>query len=559
MASWLLVATIGVGIGLLATPFGRIPVMVLIAMASGVCILACAALFSADPLSALVGRYPRFEGVTTIVGYALAATVGARLLSSDAPPGHRRLFTSALAVAAMANAAVSVFQLIQDPAARVIGLLGNSSILGSWAIVAVAVLAWQWLEERRMLWLMGALAAIAVLLLAASRAAWLGAAVMLVALPALYSGMRGRQRWWIGPLGALALAALALALPSGQARLSGSTPFSSATITGRLQLWQDSWSMIAAHPALGVGPSGFVDAINAHHGPAWASAVGPYAPPDSPHNLVFQVLSSTGFIGLIAVAGIVATMSWTLWRARPWDGWQASVICAAGGVGVAYLFGFTDPVTTTLVFVLLGSAIASPVKTPPRWARPTVFTGAALWLAASAFLAGSTLVAEARLSAAVSARVVSPLSIIAAAQTRPWDPDLAIRAGRVLAALAASGKGSAQPGIPMVQAACARLPTSTECRLVLGDLQTLAGHPTDAVSTLTDGLTHDRFNVDLLLKLGIAQAESANLTGAEASFLRAAELRPSAPEPWLDLAELYRRQGRTSDAAAAQAKADSLR
>lgn len=68
----------------------------------------------------------------------------------------------------------------------------------------------------------------------------------------------------------------------------------------------------------------------------------------------------------------------------------------------------------------------------------------------------------------------------------------------------------------------------------------------------------DPTNVDVLLKLGIAQAENGAVDDAEASFTSAANLRPSAPEPWQDLAELYHRTGRTADAEQAQARAEQL-
>lgn len=88
---------------------------------------------------------------------------------------------------------------------------------------------------------------------------------------------------------------------------------------------------------------------------------------------------------------------------------------------------------------------------------------------------------------------------------------------------------------------------------------TLGGDPRSAVGALQRALTLDPMNVDTLLKLGIAQAESDDASAAEQSFRRAAQLRPSAAEPWDDLTALFRRQGREQDAADAQRQADSRR
>lgn len=557
MASWTLVSAAGIGLALFAAPTGRLPRPVALALLGGLTVFLITALTGATPLLSLIGRYPRYEGLITLAGYALAAVAGSRLIGPESAPANRRLFSSAVSVSAVVTAAICLIQLVAFPTSRVIGLLGNSSILGIWALFALAVLGWQLVQDRRAILVAGFVAAALVLLLAASRAAWLGAAAALLVLPLLSLAIKPRPPWWAGPAGAAALALAALLLPSAQARITGATPFADATAYGRLLLWQDTWSLIGANPPFGVGGSRFIDAIGAHHAQQWAAAVGPFAPPDSPHNVVLQVLGSTGFLGFAAVVAIVATLCWAMWQNRPWSGWQGAAMSAAAAMAVAYLFSFTDPVTTSLLFFLLGSAVAGPSTTEATWRRRGTVVGVTLWLAASVFLAGSALAAEAKLGSA--ADTADSGEIMSSVQLRPWDPDLTIRAGALVAELASRGGGSALPGIAPVSATCAELQTSSECRLVLGDLQTLAGDPASAQTTLSAALDDDPTNVDILLKLGIAQAEGGETEQAEQSFLSAAQLRPSAPEPWDDLAELYRRQGRTAAASAATAKADALR
>ncbi|PFG15985.1 O-antigen ligase [Propionicimonas paludicola] len=557
MAAWLLVATIGLVLGSLAAARGALPRQVSYALLAALAAFAVACALSATPLLSFLGRYPRFDGLVAVAGYGLALSVGARIFGPtlSAPS---RIFADSMAVAAIVTAVVSAVQAIVRPDERVIGLLGNSSILGAWCVAALSILGWRLVAERRVLWLVGFAGAVISLALSASRAAWAGAAVALLAVLILRRFTEQAPRWWIVATALAGLAAVIFLLPSGQARLVGSTPFASATIGGRLLLWGDSLSLVAAHPILGVGPSRFVDALGLFHTTQWAAAVGPYAPPDSPHNLELQLLASTGWLGLVAVAALVGVIGWTMWRRRPWSVAQAAAVTAALGVAVTYQFSYTDPVTLIVVLLAVGGAVADPPGDRPRLGRvwPVLVLA---WLAAAGYLYGSALLAEARLSAAVTAAQPDPAAIADVAATRSWDPDLAVRAGRAINQLAEQGGSDAAPAVALLSRTCDQVPDSTECLQALGDALTLGGDPRSAVGALQRALTLDPMNVDTLLKLGIAQAESDDASAAEQSFRRAAQLRPSAAEPWDDLTALFRRQGREQDAADAQRQADSRR
>ncbi len=557
MASWLIAAQFAIGLVLLVHPCVALPRPVLVALVAAAATFGAAALASASPGLALLGRYPRYEGLVTVAGYGLALLAGARLLDAGNHV-NRRLFTSAVAVAALVSAGVGTVQFVVDPAARVIGLLGNSSVLGSWAGLALVLLGWQVLQDVRWLWVLGFVAAGWVLVLSASRGAWLGTAIALLAVAAIRPRSARRPPWWV-PLGLVAvLAVVALAFPGGQARIVGATPFAATTINGRLLLWSDTAGLLSGRSLLGVGPSGFVDAIGRFHTTDWAAVIGPYAPPDSPHNMVLQILVATGAIGLIVAIGLAGTIGLALWRARPWDAWQAAAITAAISALSAWQFTFTDPVTMTVLLLIVGGAIATPSAAMPPAARTLGRALVGVWLVMALFLAGSALMAEGRLSSALTAGSPDTDAVIAAAETRPWDPDLAVRAGRALNQWAERGVAPADPAVQLLTRACGLLPGSTECLQALGDAQTLAGDPEVAGLTLERALAAEPVNVDTILKLGIASAEAGNARAAESWFQRASELRPTAAEPWQDLAALYRRLGREAEAARAEATAERL-
>ncbi|MEA5052789.1 MAG: O-antigen ligase family protein [Propionicimonas sp.] len=574
-ATRLLVAAIGIGVAFLVPSSSPLPGPVRWSLLATVVAFVAAALAGATPVLSLLGRYPRYEGLLTVLGYVGAVAAGARLLNRSRTRS-RDLFSSAGALAALITAVTAGLQTVFYPDDRVTALLGNSSVLGTWAAILCCLLGWQLVTERRALWVAGFFASLLTVVLSASRAAMLALAVAFIAAALLRPLTQRQPPWWAGLGLAGAVGLTAWLTPSAHARLVGATPFADATIDGRLQLWSESWQLVVSHPLLGVGPSRFVDAIGQFHTPSWAAAVGPYAPPDSPHNLALQMVSAAGFVGLAAIVAVAVATAVVLWRRRPWDTWTAGAVTAALTAGVSQLFSFTDPVTTTVVLCCLGGALAAPasdqaVGHESRGSRRalhgasadrraiTVAVVGCGWAVAAALNAGSVLLAEARFSAMLTDPALSTPALLTAADVRPGDPDLTRRIGYAVARLAEQGRVEAAPAVPAVTAACRALVSSTECLHTLGDLQALAGDPAASITTLTEALDLDPTNVDTFLKRGVAHAEAGDAEAAERDFTRAVALRPSAAEPWDDLALLYQREGRTVDAERARARADQLR
>jgi len=554
----LVVLGTGLALGLVAKPRGRTPRPVLIAMGLAVAVFVAAAFFGATPLLSILGRYPRYEGLPVVLGYAAALVVGARLLG----PGSARLRVhtiNALVLSSLALAVVALVQWASAPDLRVTSALGNSTTLGTFSLVALAMLAWS-LQDWSGWRFAGVIGAVSCLVLSASRGALLGAVVAAFAVLLVRRWSRRPGRWWWGPAIAAVLLGAAWLAPGTRARLSGTTPFADSTIGGRLLLWQESTALVGTHPVLGVGPSRFVDSIGAFHTTAWAAQVGPYAPPDSPHNVVLQVLAGTGWLGLAGVVAVAVAVAAALWATRPWDPWQAGTVLATTAVAVSYLTSFTDPVTLTVVLLLLGGAISVPDRADPQRAvRTTGLVAGVAALSLGLWLGGTAVVAEFRFSSAVTVTSGTTRALLGVPGVRPWDADLARRVGYSGARLAEAGTVDPDALVAMVDDACARLPGSVECLHVLADLKDLGGHHEQALAVLDRALALDPTNVDTILRRGVALGELARYEEAIRAFEQAAELRPDAAEPWEDLAEVYTRQGRGADADAARARADQLR
>ncbi|MCD7097693.1 O-antigen ligase family protein [Stenotrophomonas sp. MMGLT7] len=166
--------------------------------------------------------------------------------------------------------------------------------------------AWAWLA-------VAALAGI-VIVLAGSRASWITYALVL-----LLSGwpLLGWKRLLaVAVVAALGLAGLVAVSPQLQQRVQRTTlAFADGgmdqALSGRGQIWGAAACMIAGHPVNGVGARGFREAFPAcdplhGSGPAWGEGPALHA-----HQLVLEILSETGILGLL------------LWLSGAWLAWRA--------------------------------------------------------------------------------------------------------------------------------------------------------------------------------------------------------------------------------------------
>jgi O-antigen ligase len=167
-------------------------------------------------------------------------------------------------------------------------------------------------------WLLATALVGVVLLLAGSRASWITYALVL-----LLSGRRllgARRLLALGVAAVLVAGVLGALSPQVRERfarttlaLSGRAADVNAALAGRSQIWDASLCMIRQHPLNGVGVRGFREAYvgcdpDPAHGGAWGREPAFHA-----HQIVLEVLSETGVIGLLLwLAG--AAQAWRAWR-----------------------------------------------------------------------------------------------------------------------------------------------------------------------------------------------------------------------------------------------------
>jgi hypothetical protein len=457
---------------------GRLPRVVIGLLGAAGALLAAAALAGTAPLAQLLGRPPRYEGLIGLSVYALALAAGARLLGGTRSPAAFGWLLDCLAAAAIVIAAEAVLETagvgaLVSNVVRPGSLLGNASDEGAWAVLALGPLAVTALTQRTPLNVAGALATAITLVCSGSRGALLGAAVLAVVLLVLLD----RRLWWGVIVGTAAITAGTLLLPATRARVFESSPHSAESVTGHELLATETLSLIGSHPLLGVGPSGFVDAIPAEHGRRWERQVGPANPPDSPEDWLLQAASSGGLPLLLLALTLSAIVlrrglgSVGRERAGPVGAPLVGMLAGLAGYAVALLFHFTSPGTTLLAALFAGALVAEPAaaRANSHWPAARLIA----MLAGAALLAVLVAAAVAELPLR-SAYADLDHGRLAAANTefhladdlRPWDAGVAADATDAYAQLARSGiTGAAHLGLPWASRELRAWPDSVQALL----------------------------------------------------------------------------------------------
>ena len=260
------------------------------------------------------GRRRTFGGLAIIVGvWTLDALV-------EAATGTSPLFSGIDAVK-QAISGHGMCTAAQIAAAdRLGGVLGPCNLKLGIVLASLSPFALDAMRRRfgRLGWLAAAVGIGIVVLLAGSRASWLTYALVL-----LWTGWRTlgpRKLLMVGAFGALALVAATLLVPQVRERVERTTHVLTAdskgvdtALSGRTRIWSAAVCMAREHPVNGVGARGFRQAFPACDPQpgviaAWGEGAALHA-----HQLVLEILSETGGIGLLLwLAG--AALAWRAWR-----------------------------------------------------------------------------------------------------------------------------------------------------------------------------------------------------------------------------------------------------
>lgn len=590
---------------------GRLPRPIVALVGVGTVILALATLSSTSPLAALVGRSPRYEGVFVLPVYIAAGAAGAWLLGPARRRGAVPWWLHALAVMAVAvslEAVLEAFGLRPLPTdvARPGSLLGNASDEGALGVLLLGPFAAVASRARDPWCAVGAVASAIIVVLSASRGALLGAVVVVVMLMAI--GPSKRARLLLAAAG-VALVAAAFSVPATRGRVLETSPLAEGTVSGRTLLWNETLHLVSHHALIGVGPSGYLDAIAPEHSRRWQTEVGPANPPDSPHDWVLQAAADGGIpLAALAVA-LAAAVMWRGRRARSRQPSLAENAAFAGmwvglaGYGVVLAFAFTSPGTTPLAAFFGGALVAIPPAGPreaPTGAEPPAARAAphaggsgrseetflrrarAIRLATAAILVGLTIMLG--LAALAEIPLRSAIVDVAAGRyqdaqhefelsegLRPWDGEIQATAGHAFVVAAEQDVAANLPAgvgrpvnqaisdaIPAVATELSDYPDSLQALEDAAALAELTARPGRAATLLTRAQMLSPFDPDVLFSRGVLAASDKQLGRAVALLRESASIAAGDPGPWQELAVVYDEQGRKGLAASAARRAKEL-
>ncbi|MFF2316416.1 O-antigen ligase family protein [Arthrobacter sp. NPDC058097] len=585
----LVVVLLAVLAGLLSPVGARLPPAVKAVLAACVLWIAVAMTLSDTPLASLVGRWPRYEGLLMVVAYVASFAVGAKILGGSGGSRRRALLSLSLAAAGIA---LFVIAALESAGLRPLGgeadvrpgaTLGNATDQGLVGVVIAGVLAAQvGLDKNWQTWFCraGLLAGAGVAVLSGSRAAM--AALLIVALFSAFAWMNARS-WTslkMAAGAALAVAGIAVAVmlvPSARDRL-----LSAGTVDGRWLLWDRSLGLVADHPATGVGPSGFVDALPVYLNREWARTVGDSFPADSPHNWPLQALAAGGFPLLVLVLALIAASAVAVVRrlreTEPAADrrYLAVVLVTVAAYALALLTHFTSIGTTGLVAFLCGGLVGSDGGKPARVRNRFITAFASGALRVVPRLTGVLLVLGALAVAVPAATAEWPMRAGARAaaagnnaeagqafhqarQLRPWDSDTALLAAQAFAGPASAGdQDAARQAVEWGRLARERTPGSQEAGTALAVGYLYSGDVPAAKDLLDSLVAESPYSTALYVHRGVAQFGMGDSVEAITDLEHAASLDPSLDTPWRVLANIHQRLGNVQEAATASQRADSL-
>jgi O-antigen ligase len=345
-------------------------------------------IFAVNRNLSIFGSYGRYEGLLTIVLYALLYWLAVQSLDGpkDATLVLRGLLGAGFVVSLLAILQVALGSLNAPGAAetgfsfggvlRGYGTFGNPNVLGAFLAMLLPLAVWELLAARSASarWLSANLALVLALGLVVtfSRSAWLGAGIGIVAV--LFVAVPPRIRWATLVIPIVALLIIVAATRSANPQTAPNVVQAAAgrlsTVQGvvapastgafRLRVWEDSLALIASRPIIGYGPDSFGLVYPRFQTGNWA----PGAIIDRPHSEPLGVAATQGLVGLAAYAALLLAIVATFWKRRR----DLQSLALFGGV-VAYVvyttFNFSYLPATLPFWIFIAAAIT--IWRPGTW------------------------------------------------------------------------------------------------------------------------------------------------------------------------------------------------
>lgn len=338
------------------------------------------------------GTFERMEGVFTTLHYAMLFIALPALF-------RREDWVKILRWAVGVSVLLSLYGLAQRAGAtwtveagrdRISSRIGNPAYVGAYLLFQMGFAAYllvrDWATKLRWLWLPALAILLVTFVLTLTRGAMLGlfAALPVVALAWLWFSRKPTEgaaqpskklRWIVGGAAALAVALplllvafknSAVVQSSSMLRRFADISASTRTAQTRFFTWNSAWQGIQERPILGWGPEQFPVPFNQHFNPGHYQGPNSETWFDHAHNIVLDILTTQGAVGLLAWLTFVAGLLALAWRACRTPATRALGL-AGVGILVAYLLQnlfLFDVLVVWMVLAVLGGVLASFQPTP---------------------------------------------------------------------------------------------------------------------------------------------------------------------------------------------------
>ena len=341
---------------------------------------------SIHPLTALFGKYRRFEGFLSFVNYAVVLFLVVQLatrMSRIRTLANTLFFSGTL---------VSFYGVLQflgaDPvswgalpfeARRAFSTFGNPDLLGGFLMFPLALSLALAFSEKDRLWRAvywgGFFLTVFCWIVAFTRGAWIGGVVVFVVLAIAF--LRERVKLTVVDWTAIALVAVmavgivAVSLQSKnpvmnvKERVASIAVLDAGSAETRFQIWQAAIDAIKAKPIFGFGADTFRLVFPKYKPFGYVAAAGYLSVADNVHAYPLQLAAGIGIVGLLLLYGI---FGWTAIRTAPVafkkretpDGLVlAGFWAACAGYITALMFGLSVTGASMMLWVSMGALLAA--------------------------------------------------------------------------------------------------------------------------------------------------------------------------------------------------------
>ena len=379
---------------------------------------------SVHPATSLFGKYTRYEGFATYLGYGVLFFLSVQVLNSE---GRVRSMARTICLSGLLVSLYGVMQATgHDPSrwatlpfdkGMAFSTLGNPDLLGGYIIFPLVINVAMALSEARNNWKLFHWIATffisACWILTFVRGAWVGGVVglgfLMVVVVRQRRSLLALDKLFLGLTGIAAVAVAVVTMRSGAgvtnvlSRALSAFSLSEGSVGSRLQIWGSALQAIWHRPLFGWGPDTFRFAFGPYRTVDYVAHNGFAMTADNAHNYILQLTTTLGVPGVLLAYGVFVAALWSGGRGTLTRGGgtadgllRGGFLAASVGFLVYLVFGLSVVSSTSILWLTVAIMVAprarEHVVQRPAWGAWVAWPVAAVLCVA---FVGSALLLEA--------------------------------------------------------------------------------------------------------------------------------------------------------------------